>query len=110
MNIKEVLRYSLVGDFLQSTKSNKLKSTWRKRNSFNDTHAMNRFNFDNVIVGKYSYGELNVIDFGNSHKLKIGSFVSIAQNVTFLLNGEHCIDYISSFPFKVKVMEEPIKH
>ena len=104
MNIKVVLRHSLVGDFLQSIKSNKLKKAWRNRNSFNDTHAMNQFNFDNVSVGKYSYGELNIVDFGDSHKLSIGNYVSIAQNVTFLLNGEHYVDQISSFPFKVKVM------
>ena len=106
MNIKEVLRYSPPGDFFRSIKTNRLKRRWRERNRFNDTHAMNRFNFDNVSVGKFSYGELNVVDFCDSHKLKIGNYVSIAQNVTLLLNGEHYIDYISSFPFKVKAMGE----
>ena len=91
---------------MRSVKSNKLKRIWRKKNSSNDTHAMNQFNFDNVSVGRYSYGELNVVDFCDSHKLVIGNYVSIAQNVTFLLNGEHYIDHISSFPFKVKVMGE----
>lgn len=50
--------------------------------------------------------ELNVVDFCNSSKLKIGNYVSIAQNVTFLLNCEHYVDHISSFPFKVKVLGE----
>ena len=103
MSIKYWISYSPIGDFLRSIKSNKLRRTWRKKNSFNDTHAMNRFNFDNVSVGKYSYGELNVVDFSDSHKLAIGNYVSIAQNVTFLLNGEHYVDHISSFPFKVSV-------
>lgn len=106
MRIKEVLKYSPVGDFLISLKRNHQKKAWRQRNSFNDTHAMNGFNFENVSVGNYSYGELNVVDFCNAHKLMIGNFVSIAQDVTFLLNGEHYIDHISSFPFKVKVIGE----
>lgn len=106
MKLREAFRNSPFGDFMRSVKSNKLKRNWRKKNSSNDTHAMNQFNFDNVSVGRYSYGELNVVDFCDSHKLVIGNYVSIAQNVTFLLNGEHYIDHISSFPFKVKVMGE----
>lgn len=106
MKLREAFRNSPFGDFFRSVKSNKLKRNWRKKNSVNDTHAMNQFNFANVSVGRYSYGELNVVDFCDSHKLVIGNYVSIAQNVTFLLNGEHYVDHISSFPFKVKVMGE----
>lgn len=106
MKLREAFRNSPFGDFFRSVKSNKLKRNWRKKNSVNDTHAMNQFNFDNVSVGRYSYGGLNVVDFCDSHKLIIGDYVSIAQNVTFLLNGEHYVNHISSFPFKVKVMGE----
>lgn len=106
MNIKDFLRYSPIGDIVRSIKRNNRKKAWREKNHFNDTHAMNFFNFDNVSVGKYSYGELNVIDCCDSYKLRIGNYVSIARNVTFILNGEHYIDHISSFPFKAKVLGE----
>ena len=41
-----------------------------------------------------------------NHKshLSIGSFCSIAGEVTFLLNAEHDISTISTYPFKVMVM------
>ncbi len=58
MGIKERLKYSLIGDFFRSIKSDRLKRAWRRRNNFNDAHAMNCFNLDNVSVGKYSYGLL----------------------------------------------------
>lgn len=106
MRIRERISCSFVGDIMRSIKRNNRKRAWRRRNSFNDTHAMNRFKFENVSAGIYTYGALNVLDFCDSHKLTIGNYVSIAQNVTFLLNGEHYVDHISSFPFKVKVMGE----
>ena len=106
MRIKERISCSFVGDIMRSIKRNNRKRAWRKRNGFNGTSAMNRFKFENVSVGIYTYGALNVLDFCDSHKLIIGNYVSIAQNVTFLLNGEHYVDHISSFPFKVKVMGE----
>lgn len=70
MNIKEVLRYSPVSDYLRSIKLNRLKRVWRDRNCFNDTHAMNQFNFDNVSVGKCSYGNLMLLIFAIQVNLK----------------------------------------
>lgn len=67
---------------------------------------MNIFDTNLVTVGKYSYGELNVISFNKNSKLKIGSLCSIAQNVKFILDAEHRIDTISTFPFKVKIFKE----
>lgn len=99
-------RYSPLDAVLWRINRYKWRKEWRKRNSFNCTYVTNKFNFDNVIVGQYSYGELNVVDCCDSHKLTIGNFVSIAQNVTFLLNGEHYTDHISSFPFKIIVLGE----
>ena len=55
------------------------------------------------MVGKKTYGELNVTDFSPADtKLLIGSYCSIAPNVRFLLGGEHQIKSISTYPFKVK--------
>lgn len=67
---------------------------------------MNCFPSGVVEVGRYSYGELNVVTFDFKTKLRIGSFVSIAQQVTFLLDVEHYIDHLSTFPWKVKMLGE----
>ena len=66
---------------------------------------MNSFDFSRVDVGRGSYGELNVIDFGNEHRLIIKNYVSIAQDVTLILDAEHYTDHISTYPFKVKALK-----
>lgn len=77
---------------------------WRKRNPHNETSPMNIFNIEDVTVGRYSYGGLSVYNFNRGEKLTIGDFCSIASNVMFILNAEHSIHTISSFPFKVKCL------
>ena len=78
---------------------------WRKRNIHNNTAPCNYFNFDNVVVGRCTYGELRVFHFGNDNFLKIGNYCSIAPNVFFLLKDDHPLNYVSSFPFKVKALK-----
>ena len=41
--------------------------------------------------------------------MRIGSYCSIAQEVTFILNADHRTDTISTFPFKVKVLGESLE-
>lgn len=79
---------------------------WRKRNVHNYTGAVNCFDMEKVTVGKYTYGGIEVLDFGTNSKLKIGNFCSIAPNVFFCLGADHNISTISSYPFKVKVLGE----
>lgn len=55
-----------------------------------------------MSVGKASYGDLNVIQFANLHRLVIGNYVSIAQEVVFILDAEHYMNHLSTYPFKVK--------
>lgn len=60
------------------------------------------FPFSSVSIGLYTYGEINIIDSNpGKAKLRIGSFCSIAQGVTFILTSEHPTSCISTFPFKV---------
>lgn len=59
-----------------------------------------------VSVGKMTYGLLNVLNSNNTNYLKIGSFCSIAPNVTFIPCSDHRIDTISTFPFKVECLGE----
>lgn len=64
---------------------------------------------DEVSVGRYTYGGIRVINYNKKERLKIGSFCSIAQEVTFILNADHRVDTLSTFPFKVKVLGENLE-
>ena len=55
-------------------------------------------------MGNYTYGGIHIYSFNNpSEKLSIGNFCSIAENVTFILGGEHHSNYISNYPFKTRL-------
>ena len=79
---------------------------WRKANGHNTTIAANIFDLDSVSVGKETYGAIRVLNWGENEKLAIGNFCSIAQEVMFILNADHYVDHISTFPFKVKCLGE----
>lgn len=74
---------------------------WRKRNKDNFTNIKNIFPLDHVKVGKGTYGGIKVIDYGGKSILTIGNYCSIAEEVTFILSGEHPMDRLSTFPFEV---------
>ena len=82
------------------------KIEWRKRNKDNETTADNTFPIDLVTVRRRTYGSIRVMSFDDNSKCSIGSFCSIANNVTFLLSADHTLDTISTFPFRVKVCGE----
>lgn len=50
-------------------------------------------------VGKFTYGEINANFWDKETKLVIGSFVSIASGVSFILGGNHRIDWVTTYPF-----------
>ena len=52
-----------------------------------------------VSVGRHSYGTPNVYFWDDKTRLNIGKFCSIAEEVTFLLGGEHRMDWITTYPF-----------
>ena len=65
-------------------------------------NPMYEFDMRRVEIGRYSYGDLYpVMWYDNGAKLKIGSFCSIAEEVRFLVGGEHSYRTISTFPFDV---------
>ena len=76
---------------------------YRRRNQHNETYIANFCDLSKIVVGKRTYGLINVTDSSCiDTKLYIGSYCSIAPNVRFLLGGEHQLDSISTYPFKVK--------
>ena len=80
------------------------KKKWRKENVHNSTVAHNLFNRKIVEVGRETYGELKIISKNDQSKLKIGNFCSIGPEVTFILNDEHELHNISTFPFKARTL------
>lgn len=52
-----------------------------------------------VTVGKHTYGFPNVYTWDEKTRLTIGRFCSMAEGVTFLLGGEHRLDWITTYPF-----------
>lgn len=104
--IWRMFRHSLLGDIASFCKLKKFQRKWIKLHPENDSFPSMIFPLKSVEILKYSYGELNIVTFNDKSKLKIGSFVSIAQNVHFLLDVEHYSNRISSYPFKVKILGE----
>lgn len=101
-----LLRHSLFGELIHLIRLNSFRRKWIMLHREGDSYPMNIFPVECVEIGKGSYGELNVITFSNKTQLKIGNFVSIAQNVYFVLDAEHHLDYLSTFPFKAKLFNE----
>ena len=52
-----------------------------------------------VSIGAHTYGKPKVYAWDDKTKLVIGKYCSIAENVTFLLGGNHRVDWISTYPF-----------
>lgn len=55
--------------------------------------------YSNYKIGRYTYGKPNILSWDDKTKLEIGSFCSIAKDVTIILGGEHRIDWITTYPF-----------
>lgn len=82
------------------------KIRWKLRNLHNGTMIQNYFDINAVSVGNETYGYFSVLNFKSEPKLKIGSYCSIAPDVTFILRSDHDYHHISTFPFRVMCMGE----
>lgn len=61
--------------------------------------------YSKYSIGRFTYGEPIVMEWGEGAGLKIGSFCSIADGVKIFLGGNHRIDWITTFPFN-KIFDE----
>ena len=52
-------------------------------------------------IGKYTYGvhNINVKSWGEGFNVNIGSFCSIADDITIFVGGNHNTNWISTYPF-----------
>lgn len=90
--LKDIIRYIKLIIF---------KSRWKKNNQHNNTIPVTVFPIDKVDVGYKTYGKLNVSYYGNENeKLIIGRYCCIANDVKFILGGEHHSNFISNYLFK----------
>lgn len=94
---------------LEKLKIKFLNIFWRKKNKYNNTKMNSVFPFENVIIGKETYGNLNVKIYNKNAILKIGNYCSIADRVQFLLGGEHNYKRISTFPFQSLIYRQKSK-
>jgi acetyltransferase-like isoleucine patch superfamily enzyme len=70
---------------------NKKKSIYMNENS----------EYKSFNIGDYTYGNPKIKRYDSQTSLEIGKFCSIADNVTFLLGGEHRVDWITTYPFNI---------
>jgi virginiamycin A acetyltransferase len=87
---------------IRSCKYYLFQVSWRNLNKHNHTTAGRIFPSQTVEVGPGTYGALNVFTYanGNNERLVIGAYVAIANNVSFILGGNHNLDTITSYPMK----------
>ena len=50
-------------------------------------------------IGRGSYGDLDVVEFGEGTTLEIGSYCSFARGAQVMLGGNHRIDWVTTYPF-----------
>ena len=53
----------------------------------------------NIKIGKYTYGNPNIYLFTDKYELTIGDFCSIAENVKIIVDGNHRMDWVTTYPF-----------
>jgi chloramphenicol O-acetyltransferase type B len=50
-------------------------------------------------IGRGTYGDANILTWGEGAVFKIGAFCSIAAGVKIFLGGEHRVDWVTTYPF-----------
>jgi acetyltransferase-like isoleucine patch superfamily enzyme len=54
-----------------------------------------------VLVGQFTYGNPQLAFWTNDERIEIGSFCSIAQNVTIFAGGEHNVNWVTTYPLRI---------
>ena len=102
MFIKSILlKIPVIRELIRTLERNDFQKKWKSLNTHNYTSiGNNSYPLQNVKVGSYTYGVLNVYSLyiQPNEKLNIGNFVSIAPNVQFLLGANHQTDTITTYP------------
>lgn len=84
-----------------------MKYKWRKKNAKNFTSPKCLCDIDRIDIGDFTYGGIDAESFGSPKAhLYIGAYCSIAQNVRFIMDGEHKYCFLTTYPFKVRLSIE----
>ncbi len=78
---------------------------WCAINKDSATVPMRIVPFNQVIVGKHSYGSFDVYLFNDSNKLIIGNYVSIGPEVIFNVSADHHTETLSTYPFAAHILK-----
>ena len=54
-----------------------------------------------VSVGRFTYGNPQLMLWVDDERIEIGSFCSIAQNVTIFAGGEHNLNWVTTYPLRI---------
>lgn len=54
-----------------------------------------------VSVGRYTYGNPKIMIWTENEQLSVGSFCSIAENVTIFAGGEHNHNWATTYPLRI---------
>lgn len=54
-----------------------------------------------VTVGRYTYGNPQLLLWTESERIEIGSFCSIAASVTIFAGGEHNCNWVTTYPLRI---------
>lgn len=80
----------------------------------NDQTKTGAIGKSSVTIGRFTYGfESSIVkQWNEGAALNIGNFCSIAKNVTFMLGGNHRIDWMTTYPFghifQQELLNDPI--
>jgi len=55
--------------------------------------------YKNYTIGNHTYGRPKIIGYDGKYVLKVGSFCSIASNITIYLGVEHQTKWVTTYPF-----------
>jgi len=58
-------------------------------------------------MDEYSYGNPKILSWTDKYSVSIGKFCSIASGVIIIVDGNHRVDWISTYPFGELIKEIP---
>lgn len=101
--MKNRQRELLYKDTILKWKLKYIEYKWCKYNTHNNIYikCYSRMPLSVVSAGRYSYGTLHIHYYGNPQEhLELGSFCSIANDVHFILGGEHHPEMVFNYTLK----------
>mgnify|MGYP003651243478 CR=1 FL=1 len=86
----------------------RFKKVWKKKNIHNDTSPAGVYDLEKISIGKGTYGLVTVVHHGvNNYHLSIGAYCSIAKGVEFVVDGEHDISGLMTYPVDAVLCSGP---